>query len=67
MSWLTELEQSTPVVQIKGSVRDSEWIPEFDLKHPKKAEGYIGRNIVITTIKMGSIVRIFYGIKNNQN
>ena len=35
---LTELEQSTLVVQIKGSVQDSVWAPEFDTKCLKKAE-----------------------------
>ena len=29
------------------------------MKHPKKAEGLIGRNVVIITIKMRSTVRIF--------
>ena len=28
-SWLAELEQSTPVGQIKGSFRDSVWTPAF--------------------------------------
>ena len=37
-SWLTEPEQSTPVDQIKGSVRDSV------LTHRKKAEGHFGRD-----------------------
>ena len=56
---LTELEQSTPVVQIKGSVRDSVWIPEFDMKHVKTAEGHIDRNVVIIRIKTRLIVQIF--------
>ena len=46
---------STPVVQIKGSVQDSVWTPEFDMKHLMKAKGHIGRNVSIT-IKMRSIV-----------
>ena len=49
---LIELEQSTFVVQIKGSVRDSVWALKFDMKHPKKAEWHIGRNVVSITIKM---------------
>ena len=32
---------------IKGSVRSFQWVPEFNMKHIKKAEGRIGRNIVI--------------------
>ena len=37
LSWLTELEQSPPPVdQIKGTIRDSVWTPEFDMKHLKK-------------------------------
>ena len=35
--WLTEMEQSTDVVQIKGSVLDPVGAPEFDKKHLKKA------------------------------
>ena len=30
--WLTELEYCPPDVQIKCSVRDSIWIPDFDMK-----------------------------------
>ena len=48
-SWLTELKQSTPVVQIKDSARYSMWTPEFDMKHLKKAEWHIGWNVVIIT------------------
>ena len=55
-SWLTELEQSTLVVQIKVSVRHSVRIPEFDMKHLKKAEGYISRNVVSITIKIRPLV-----------
>ena len=43
----------------KGSVRDSVWIQMFDLKHLKKAEEHISRNVLSITIKMRSIVRIF--------
>ena len=32
--------------------------PEFDLKHKKKAEGNIDRDVVSKTIKMRSLVRI---------
>ena len=58
-SCLTELEQFTPVVHIKGSVRDSGSTPEFGMKHLKKAVGHIVRNVVSITIKMRLIVRIF--------
>ena len=47
------------MVQIKNSVRDSVWTPEFDMRHLKKAEGHIGLNIGSVTIKMRSIVKIF--------
>ena len=40
------------MVQIKGSVRDSVWNPEFNMKHLKNAKGLMSRNIVTTTIKM---------------
>ena len=53
-SWLREFEQSMPMVQIKGSVRDYWWTSEFDMKILKVAEEYIGRNIVIITIRMAS-------------
>ena len=43
------MEQSTPVVQMKGSIQDSVWTAEFDMKHPKKTEGYIGRKVVSIT------------------
>ena len=59
-SWLTELKQSSPVVQIKGSVKDSLRVPEFDMKHPKKDEGHIGRNFMIIKMNMRSIARIFF-------
>ena len=58
-SWETELEQSTTDVQIKGSLQDSMWTPEFDMKHLKKAKGHINWNVVSMTIKMRSIVGIF--------
>ena len=41
--WLTELEQSTVVVQINGSVQDTLWTPEIDMKHMKRVEGHIAR------------------------
>ena len=44
------------MVQMKGSIQT----PEFDMKHLKKTEEHIGRNVGIITIKMGSIVRVFY-------
>ena len=47
-SWLTEIK-STPVVQIEGSVQDFVSTPEFDMKHLKKTEEHIGRNVVIMT------------------
>ena len=50
---------SNSVVQINVSVQGSVWTPEFDVKYLKKADGHIGRNVVIITIKMRSIVRIF--------
>ena len=46
----------TSIVQIKGTVLDSVWTPKFNMKHLEKAEGYIGQNIVIITIKIRSIV-----------
>ena len=36
MLWLTELEKSTPVFQIKDSVWDSAWTSKFDMKHMSK-------------------------------
>ena len=41
-----------------------EWATEFDMKHQRKAEGQIGRNIVGITIKIKSIVRIFIVIND---
>ena len=49
-----ESEQVTPVDSIKGVVRSSVKVPEFD-KHLKKAGGLICRNIVEITIKMKTI------------
>ena len=63
--WLTESEQATPVVSIKDVVRSSVKIPEFN-KHPNKAGGHIGWNIVEITIKMNSIVRKPLMIKINK-
>ena len=40
------------VTKISYSVRDSVWTPKFDMKHLKKAEGHIGRNVVIITKKI---------------
>ena len=54
-----QLEQSTPMDQIKGSVQDSVLTPEFDMEHLKKAKGHTDRNIMCITIKIRSIVRIF--------
>ena len=51
-----ELELATPMDSIKDVVQSSVKVPEFD-KHLKKAEGYIGQNIVEITIKMTTIVR----------
>ena len=44
----------TPIVQIKGSVRDY-MDSRFDMKQLKKAEGHIGENIVIIIMKMMSM------------
>ena len=54
--WLTESEQTTPVVSIKDVVRSSVKVPEFD-KHLKTAGGHIGRNVVEIRIKTKTIVR----------
>ena len=54
--WLTELEQSTLVVQINGPVQDTLWTPEIDMKHLKQVEGHIARNVLSIAIKMISIV-----------
>ena len=51
------IRASDPFGLNKG--RDSKFrvAPEFDKKHPKKARGHIGRNVVNITIKMQTIVR----------
>ena len=49
---------------IKDVVRSSVKVPEFD-KHPKKAGGHIGRNVVKITIKKKTIVRKPLMIKIN--
>ena len=41
----------------------SEWAPMFDMKHLRKAERHIGRNVVSITMKIRSIVWIFLFIK----
>ena len=46
----------TPVNSIKGVVRSSVMVPEFD-KLLKKVGGHICRSIVEITIKMKTIVR----------
>ena len=46
----------TPLDSIKDVVRSSVKVPESD-KHPKKAGGHIGRNVVEITIKMKTIIR----------
>ena len=53
-----ELEQSTLVDWIKGSVRSSEQAREFNKKHQIKAEGHIDQNIVNITIRIKTIVLI---------
>ncbi len=42
-----------------GSNRDSVWTLEFNMEHLKKVEEHIDLNVVILTIKVESIVRIF--------
>ena len=53
---LTESEQATPVVSIKDVVRSSVKVPVFE-KHPMKAGGHIGRNVVKIIIKTKTIVQ----------
>ena len=55
----TKLERSTPVVQINGSVQGYVWTPDSNMKHLKKAEGYIDRNVVSIKVTMKSMVQIF--------
>ena len=52
--------------QIEGSVLDSEWTPEFDMKDLKKDEIRIGWNMMNITIKTSSIVLIFLVITINK-
>ena len=59
---LTESEQASPVDSIKGVVRSSVKVPEFN-KHLKKVGGHIDRNVVEITIKMKTIVRKLLMIK----
>ena len=47
---------------VQGSVQDSVWTLEFNMKHLKKADAHISWNVVIITIKVRSIVRLFYAI-----
>ena len=61
--WLTELEQATHGDSIKDVVRSSVKSPEFD-KHLKNAGGHIGRSVMEITIKMKTIVRKPFIIKN---
>ena len=49
------------MVQIKGSIWNSVWTPEF---HLKKVKEHISRNIVSITEKMRSVVQIFSVITN---
>ena len=51
-----ESEQATPVDSIKDVVWSSVKVPEFE-KHPKKAGGHMGQNVVEITIKMKTIIR----------
>ena len=57
-SWVTELELSTLVNQIKGSVQSSAWAPEFDMKHLKKAVGRTSQIVVKIAMKMKTMVWI---------
>ena len=42
-----------------GSVRDSVWTSEFDMKHWKRTGERIGRGVVIIAIGMRYVVQIF--------
>ena len=44
---------------VKKKFREQQRWVEFDMKRLRKAEGYIGWNVMIITIKMRSMVRIF--------
>ena len=57
------IEETTPVDSIKDVVRSSVKVPEFD-KHPKKAGGHIGWNVVEVTIEIRTIVRKYLMMKN---
>ena len=50
----------TQVDWIKVSVQNSVEPHEFDKKHLKKAEGWIGQNVVNMAIKMKTIVWIIF-------
>ena len=45
-------------LQKNGSVRDSRKAPKFNVKHLKKAEGHIGRNVESISMKMKTILNI---------
>ena len=62
----TELEQSSSGDQIKGSVWDSVWVPEFNMKHLKKAKGHIGQDVMNITVKMKSKVEVFLSSNNSK-
>ena len=47
-----------PMDEIKGLVQSSLSTSEFDKEHPKKAERYIGRNVV--NMNMKTIVPILW-------
>ena len=57
------LVNSTHFGWIKGSVWNVVYSPKFNMKHLEKAEEHIDRNVVSITIKMRSIIRIFWVIK----
>ena len=40
--WMAKQEQSTPVIQIKGQVRNSLKITKYDKRYLKKASKYSG-------------------------
>ena len=54
--WLTESEQTTSVDSIKGVVRCSVKVLEFE-EHLKKAGWHISRNVLEITIKMKTMVQ----------
>ena len=57
-------EYDKKVPEFEKKVPESEKVPESDKKYLKKAGGYIGRNVVQITMKMGTIVRIMQIILN---